>query len=154
MFGLNQGFDVYDDRMPEPDPRKSTLENPSLRAGEVVDRAVGWLERQSGTAPFFLWVHVYDPHAPFDPPAPFDSQYAGRPYDGEVAYTDREMGRLFEAVGRKSPAEKTATAGVVRSRREPGRTWRIFSRGLSLRFDSENSLADGGARTSGGKASD
>ncbi len=53
MFGLNQGFDVYDDRMPEPDPRKSTLENPSLRAGEVVDRAVGWLERQSGTAPFF-----------------------------------------------------------------------------------------------------
>jgi choline-sulfatase len=107
MFGLNQGFDVYDDRMPEPDPRKSTLENPSLRAGEVVDRAIGWLERQPGSTPFFLWVHVYDPHAPFDPPAPFDRQYSGRPYDGEVAYTDREMGRLFEAVARKSPADKT-----------------------------------------------
>jgi len=107
MFGLHQGFDVYEDRMPEPDPRKSTLENPSLRAGEVVDRAVGWLEGASHSSPFFLWVHVYDPHAPFDPPAPFDRQYAGRPYDGEVAYTDREMGRLFEAVARKSPSEET-----------------------------------------------
>jgi choline-sulfatase len=107
MIGLNQGFDIYDDRMPEPDPRKSTLRGPSLRAGEVVDRAVGWLGRQTGSTPFFLWVHVYDPHGPFDPPAPFDRQYAGRPYDGEVAYTDRELGRLFAAVAKCSPANKT-----------------------------------------------
>ncbi|MEW5976843.1 MAG: sulfatase-like hydrolase/transferase [Acidobacteriota bacterium] len=107
MFGLNQGFETYDDRMPEPDPERTTLENPSLRAGEVVDRAVAWLERYSATAPFFLWVHVYDPHAPFDPPAPFKKRYEGRPYDGEVAYTDREMGRLFDAIGRKSSLDKT-----------------------------------------------
>ena len=107
MVGLNQGFDIYDDRMPEPDPRKSTLRGPSLRAGEVVDRAVGWLGRNTGSTPFFLWVHVYDPHGPFDPPAPFDRQYTGRPYEGEVAYTDRELGRLFAAVAKCSPANKT-----------------------------------------------
>jgi choline-sulfatase len=107
MFGLNQGFDVYDDRMPEPDPKRSTLENPSLRAGVVVDRAIGWLNKRSVSAPFFLWVHVYDPHAPFEPPPPFDRKYAGRPYDGEVAYTDRELGRLFGFIEKELPAEKT-----------------------------------------------
>lgn len=107
MFGLNQGFDVYDDRMPEPDPRRSTLENPSLRAGEVVGRAIDWLEKAPGSAPFFLWVHVYDPHAPFDPPAPFDRKYAGKPYDGEVAYTDQQLGHLLDAVATKSPPERT-----------------------------------------------
>lgn len=92
-FGFGQGFDVYDDRMGD---------NRERPAGEVVDRAVAWLGTQSGK-PFFLWIHVYDPHLPYTPPSPFREKYAGRLYDGEVAYTDQQLGRLFDAVHRKSP---------------------------------------------------
>ena len=99
-FGLNRGFAVYDDRMPPPEPGKAAGDYPERRAGEVVDRAVAWLGGQSGK-PFFLWVHVFDPHSPYDPPAPFRERFKGRLYDGEVAYTDRELGRLFEAIDRK-----------------------------------------------------
>ena len=70
LFGLNQGFAVYDDQMPKPGKGHEFKEDAERRAGETVDRAVHWLEAQSGK-PFFLWVHVYDPHAPYDPPAPF-----------------------------------------------------------------------------------
>jgi arylsulfatase A-like enzyme/Tfp pilus assembly protein PilF len=108
-FGFSQGFGVYDDRMPKPAAGAMAGEYPERRAGEVVDRAVGWLESQSGK-PFFLWVHVFDPHSPYDPPAPFGEKYRGRPYDGEVAYTDQQLGRLFEAVARKSPPENTLMA--------------------------------------------
>ena len=97
-FGLSQGFSVYDDEMPAAEGGAG--EEAERRAGDVVDRAVRWLGGQSGK-PFFLWVHVYDPHLPYDPPAPYNQQYKGRPYDGEVAYTDRELGRLFDALGKK-----------------------------------------------------
>jgi hypothetical protein len=56
-FGFHHGFAVYDDDMP----------GPERRAGEVVDRAIRWLGSQSGK-PFFVWVHVFDPHLPYDPP--------------------------------------------------------------------------------------
>jgi arylsulfatase A-like enzyme len=70
QFGFNAGFAVYDDEMPKPDPRKLAGEYAERRAGEVVDRAVSWLGSQSGK-PFFLWVHVFDPHSPYNPPSPF-----------------------------------------------------------------------------------
>jgi arylsulfatase A-like enzyme/Flp pilus assembly protein TadD len=96
-FGLNQGFTVYDDEIPQ-----SSEHIGERRSGEVVDRAVQWLDSQSGK-PFFLWVHVYDPHLPYNPPSGFRQKYAGRPYDGEVAYTDQQLARLFDSLGRKSP---------------------------------------------------
>ena len=99
-FGFAQGFNVYDDEMPKPDPRKVAGEYAERRAGEVVDRAAKWLAGQTGR-PFFLWVHVFDPHSPYDPPAPFREKYRGRLYDGEVAYTDQQLGRLLAAVARK-----------------------------------------------------
>jgi choline-sulfatase len=108
-FGFGRGFAVYDDHMPEPESGRAEVEFPERRAGEVVDRAVRWLEQQK-SRPFFLWVHVFDPHSPYDPPEPFRRQYRGRPYDGEVAYTDRELGRLFDAVAAHSPPENTLTA--------------------------------------------
>ena len=64
---------------------------------------------QSGK-PYLLWVHVYDPHAPYQPPSPYKEQYKDRPYDGEIAYTDHELGRLFDAIRKKSPADKTLIA--------------------------------------------
>jgi tetratricopeptide (TPR) repeat protein len=107
-FGFDRGFAVYDDEMPLPGTEGTRSEVPERRAGEVVDRAIQWMNSQSGK-PFFLWVHVFDPHSPYDPPEPFRERYAGRAYDGEVAYTDQQLGRLFEAAGRKAPPEKTLT---------------------------------------------
>lgn len=108
-FGFDHGFAVYDDQMPHPGKGHEFLEDAERRAGATVDRAVQWLDsRHSG--PFFLWVHVYDPHTPYDPPSPFRERYKDRPYDGEIAYTDRELGRLLEAVHRKSPAGNTLIA--------------------------------------------
>jgi Flp pilus assembly protein TadD len=92
-FGFSQGFAVYDDEMPK---QAENSEFPERRAAEVVDRATQWLGTQS-SKPYFLWVHVFDPHAPYDPPSPFP-----KTYDGEVAYTDQQLGRLFEVVAKKS----------------------------------------------------
>ena len=107
-FGLNQGFGVYDDEMPKAKRILQYGEYAERPAGQVVDRAVRWLKGQSGK-PFFLWVHVFDPHAPYAPPAPYKQRYAGRAYDGEIAYADHELARLFEAVGQKAPPDKTLT---------------------------------------------
>ncbi len=109
VIGLGQGFAVYDDQMPKPGKGQDFIADAERPAGQTVDRALRWLDVQSGK-PFFLWVHVFDPHLPYNPPAPFRSQYKDRPYDGEVAYADRELGRLFDAVSRKSPPDKTLMA--------------------------------------------
>jgi len=105
-FGFNQGFDVYDDQMPKPDKSQDIGEDLERRSGVVVDHALGWLNAQSGK-PFFVWLHLYDPHEPYDPPAPFHEKYKKNLYDGEVAYTDQQLGRFLDAVRQKSPAGKT-----------------------------------------------
>lgn len=92
-YGLNRGFETYDDQMPA-SAEAAWIALPELRAGAVVDRAIAWLAaRPAGR--FFIWVHFFDPHAPYDPPSPYRSQYAGRLYDGEIAYTDAQLGRLL-----------------------------------------------------------
>jgi len=103
-FGL--GFNVYDDQMPKPERGQEEREYPERRASVVVDHALNWLRSQSGK-PFFVWVHLYDPHEPYDPPAPFREKYRKNLYDGEVAYTDQQLGRFLDAVGKKSPVDKT-----------------------------------------------
>jgi arylsulfatase A-like enzyme/predicted negative regulator of RcsB-dependent stress response len=105
-FGFSNGFGEYDDQMPRPKNRLEFREDPERRAGDTIDRAVQWLKTQSGK-PYFLWVHLYDPHLPYNPPAPFNERYKGRLYDGEIAYTDQQLGRLFEAVGSKPGSDKT-----------------------------------------------
>ena len=92
-FGLDQGFGTYDDVMPRPEAGRK-FDYQERRAGEVLARAGAWALERKG-APFFLWAHVFDPHAPYDPPAPFNAQFADRPYEGEIAYVDAELGRFF-----------------------------------------------------------
>lgn len=101
-FGFNQGFAVYDDQMPKSRKKDEAGEYPERRAGEVVDRALAWLAAQSGK-PFLMWLHLYDPHMPYDPPEPFRKKYRRNPYDGEIAYADRELGRFLDAVEKRSP---------------------------------------------------
>jgi len=104
-FGLAQGFDVYDD-----DYRGDRYQKFSYverKAEIVVDRALEWLKKQS--SPWFLWVHCWDPHHPYDPPEPFHTQYKERLYDGEVAYVDSVLGRLFDYINTSGIAGNTLT---------------------------------------------
>ncbi|HWR52902.1 MAG TPA: sulfatase-like hydrolase/transferase [Bryobacteraceae bacterium] len=98
-FGFDQGFAVYDDDMAS---GTAGPDGPERPASVVVDRAIQWLQER-GSNPYFLWAHVYDPHLPYQPPAPFREKYKGNLYDGEIAYTDQQLGRLFDAVAKKSP---------------------------------------------------
>jgi arylsulfatase A-like enzyme/Flp pilus assembly protein TadD len=91
-FGISQGFDLYDD---DYDVRDVKTDMGGERIAEiVVGRAVHWLKEQN--SPWFLWVHCWDPHAPYEPPEPFKSRFSDDPYDGEVAYVDHVMGNLFD----------------------------------------------------------
>ena len=104
---LDRGFDSYFDQF---DTRKATLisigdiERP---AAEVVDAAVAWLDRRPAK-PFFVWVHLYDPHAPYAPPPPYAEEYADRPYLGEIAYVDSQLARLLGALAERGLSERTA----------------------------------------------
>ncbi len=90
-FGLTQGFDTYDDDFTGSGPKKSALLE--RKAEAVVDKALSWLKERP--SPWFLWIHCYDPHDPYEPPAPFSVQYKKQPYDGEVAYVDFALGKLL-----------------------------------------------------------
>src|SRR5439155_12699307 len=102
-YGLAQGFDTYNDRFVRTDAR-GELE----RRGDETARAAGeWLNRVGrDERPLFLWVHLYDPHDPYDPPPPFREAFAGRPYDGEIAFADQAVGAIFDQyarLGRRVP---------------------------------------------------
>jgi arylsulfatase A-like enzyme/cytochrome c-type biogenesis protein CcmH/NrfG len=92
--GFERGFDTYDagfHRRRMGEDRYQAIER---RGGEVVGHALAWLTaHQKG--PFFIWVHLYDAHDPYDPPEPYKSRYAAAPYDGEIAYVDAAVGKLL-----------------------------------------------------------
>jgi choline-sulfatase len=97
-FGLDQGFESYDATLEA--TRAAAFEPQTERsATSVTESALSWLAaRGEDEAPFFLWVHYFDPHDPYQPPEPFAGRFRGRPYDGEIAYVDSELGRLLAAV--------------------------------------------------------
>lgn len=96
-FGLNQGFDLYYDEGISGSTEGHGLWYDERKAVKSVARASKWLEAESDR-PFFLWLHLFDPHHPYDPPPPFKMTYKDRPYDGEVVYVDRALGRFFAKI--------------------------------------------------------
>jgi len=98
-YGLARGFTAYDDDLAAGKPKE--LRMIAERTAEVtVDAALRWLDggsRSDGEPrePFFLWVHLFDPHAAYEPPSPWAERFADRPYDGEIAYMDAQIGRLL-----------------------------------------------------------
>ncbi len=130
-FGLNQGFDVYDDRFGDT-RAPADFDMPERPATAVVPLARAWIAEQSGgmggmgrtggtggtvehpapstqdtapstqhaapstRSPWFVWLHLYDPHTPYRPPPPFDATYASRPYYGEVAAVDAALAPLLD----------------------------------------------------------
>lgn len=95
-FGLNVGFDRYDDKLPG-GPEGSELKR---RADLVVKSALSWIDQQHGK--WFAWVHVYDPHAPYEPPPEWAERFPSEPYLGEVSWTDEAVGPLFDHVNAES----------------------------------------------------
>ncbi len=98
-FGFDRGFDVYDDHLPKGTDSRRT---PYVErfADATTDAVLRWLEAPAEGAPrpFFLWVHYYDPHAPYEPPGDLAVRFRTAPYDGEVAFADRQLGRLLHAL--------------------------------------------------------
>jgi arylsulfatase A-like enzyme/Tfp pilus assembly protein PilF len=93
-FGLNQGFDTYFDHFEFSRLDEAHLDQMERRGDQVMDEALNWL-KLGPRRPFFLWVHLYDPHDPYQPPEPYATRYRGHPYDGEIAFDDAQVGRLF-----------------------------------------------------------
>jgi arylsulfatase A-like enzyme/tetratricopeptide (TPR) repeat protein len=94
---LNPGFDFYDDSLSSSSAKLQKTDSGGMvarRAAESVPRAIAWLKRTQ-PRPFFLWLHLYDPHRPYDPPEPYRTEYKGHLYDGEIAYVDHELGALI-----------------------------------------------------------
>lgn len=105
-FGLAHGFDQYDDEI-ERDPQAGGNGLDAERPGRiVVDRATAWLERKDAR-PFFAWVHLFDPHLPYAPPEPYRTRFADRLYDGEIAETDEQVGRLLAILDKIGAREHT-----------------------------------------------
>jgi choline-sulfatase len=106
-FGLNRGFDVYDDRFAHgDDPARPPYTE--RRADATVQAASAWVRtRQAPGRPFFAWVHLFDPHAPYEPPEPFRTRFRDNPYDGEIAFADSQIGVLFEDLARAGLLSKT-----------------------------------------------
>jgi arylsulfatase A-like enzyme/Flp pilus assembly protein TadD len=98
--GLARGFDVYGDRFQADGDDARFLNTIQKRGDQATGEAIDWL-RAAGEERRFLWLHLYDPHDPYEPPEPYASRYAGRPYDGEVAYADELVGRLDAALGER-----------------------------------------------------
>jgi len=103
-FGLGRGFDVYDDRYGDKaigDPG----EGPERRAEDVVTPARAWILGAPASTPWFAWVHLYDPHAPYNAPEPFASR--SEPYDAENAYTDAALASLIDALAARGELDHT-----------------------------------------------
>lgn len=112
-FGLAQGFDEYDDSFTaewsEDKLRDARIYNQMVTdrpADQTTSRAIAWLAEQ-GDEPFFLWVHYYDPHQRYAPPRPYDQLFFDSPYDGEIAFMDAEIARLFAAVRERGDWDRT-----------------------------------------------
>jgi choline-sulfatase len=117
MWGIDQGFDTFGDVGMRPTPGEAVRDEPagwglvnSEPADRMCERAIGWLEEHA-SAPFFLWVHFFDPHFPYEPPEPFKSQYEN-PYLGEVAFMDQQVGRLLDRLKALGLEGKTLVAVV------------------------------------------
>lgn len=93
---LARGFDFYDDSFSSTKFKKTDSGGMvARRAAESVPHAIAWLKK-TPRRPFFLWLHLYDPHRPYDPPEPYRTEYSGHPYDGEIASADHELGALID----------------------------------------------------------
>lgn len=119
-FGFGQGFDLFDDHLTgqfedylgQRVIPKTRMFFDERRAAQVNEAVIPWLTRHAAN-PFFLWVHYFDPHQPFEPPPPYDQLYADDPYSGEVAYADAQLGRLLKRLDKLGVLNRTLVVMVA-----------------------------------------
>ncbi|MGA2362263.1 MAG: sulfatase-like hydrolase/transferase [Candidatus Aminicenantales bacterium] len=109
-WGLKQGFQHYDDQFDLKKYKHLDLGEVQRPGNEVMDAALAWLE-ENKSAPFFAWIHLYDPHVPYAPPEPYASEYGRRGpaglYDGEIAFMDEQIGRCVSWLERNGLDKST-----------------------------------------------
>jgi arylsulfatase A-like enzyme/Flp pilus assembly protein TadD len=118
--GLAQGFDLYDDDFSgdfpiydkQFEPIRESLQGAERRGDETTRRALDWLDNRPKNRPFFLMVHYFDPHQPYDPPPPFGDRFGPLRYAAEVAFVDSQVGRLVDALERNGLMDRTVIAVV------------------------------------------
>ena len=110
-WGIDQGFDTYFDDFDLSKEETLSLAAINRPGDEVTDRALEWLETVESSR-FFGWVHYYDPHSPYEPPEPFKSRYPNRPYVGEIAFTDSQVGRILSWLDERNLMDKTVVVIV------------------------------------------
>ena len=103
-FGLDQGFDVYDDSL----DYKTVFENTDseIPADRVYAKFKDWSEKNYENK-FFSWIHFYDPHYPYSPPTEFKEKFNTQPYIGEIAYVDIYVGKVITDLKAKQLLDKT-----------------------------------------------
>ena len=109
-FGFHKGFDEFSEGFHEAQGAGAgAAERP---ANEAVDAALAWLGK-GDRAPFVAWLHLYDPHSPYRPPPPYDAAFKDRPYDGEIAFADAQLGRVLEWLRSSGHEDDTVIAMVA-----------------------------------------
>jgi arylsulfatase A-like enzyme/Tfp pilus assembly protein PilF len=108
-YGFGQGFDTIDATFAQFSVGMKL--QAQRRGGEVTDAALKWL--RTSTSPFFMWVHLYDAHTPYDAPPPFRARFQASPYDGEVAYVDSCIAKLVSALEESGQLDRTLVAVVA-----------------------------------------
>jgi arylsulfatase A-like enzyme/Flp pilus assembly protein TadD len=103
---LDQGFDFYFDNLDSSGAEEMPGYGVERHAADTEKEAEEWVIANKDKK-FFLWVHFYDPHDPYKPPEPFKTEYATHPYDGEIAYTDQAIGKLFTKLEALQTMQKT-----------------------------------------------
>ena len=105
-WGLKQGFQKYADDFDLHQENLISIGDIRRPGNEVVDRALEWL-RQNSSSPFFAWIHLYDPHSPYDPPSPFREEYPNDPYLAEIAFADSQIGRVLQFLDSSGERRRT-----------------------------------------------
>jgi choline-sulfatase len=109
--GFNRGFDTYNAPFHTRGLGEDRYASVERRGMMVVDSALAWLRKRS-EGPFFVWLHFYDPHDPYDPPPPFNSRDIS-PYDGEIAYMDSAIGTLLAGLRSQGQFDQTIIVVVA-----------------------------------------
>jgi choline-sulfatase len=110
-YGLDHGFEIYDDDLSR-GRQEHAGEVPSRRAEVTIDSAIQWLDSIDDGSSFFCWVHLYDPHAPYDPPGEYGRRFATDPYSGEISYMDAEIGRLLGHLEDRGMSDRLVIAAI------------------------------------------
>jgi len=97
--GFDRGFDLYDAGFHLRRPGENRYQSIERRGDDVVGRAAAWIASAGGDRPWFVWVHLFDAHDPYDPPADLKQRFRSAPYDGEIASVDRLAARMVRTAG-------------------------------------------------------